>query len=279
MFIKEHSMIKAEVVADSFSRAALGYDGEPLRFLRSSAEFLVDSLTVKSPQKILDVATGTGRAAILSAQAIWPDGLVTAVDISEGMLQQAKQNAAQAGVKNLQFTQANAEQLGFEFKNDYFDVVLCSSGIYIMRNIPQSISEWKRVVKPGGRVAFSTFGTGVLEPMMSRFETALRAYGVEIISPTPLYRLNTAENCKALLNHAGLKNIKILTKQSDYYLPSAKDWITLVKNSGFRFPLERLNKKYLNQFIEEHQTAISQLVTDKGIYLKVPIIVAIGEKS
>ncbi len=278
MFVKENPIIAVSVVADSFSRAAPGYDGEPLQFLRSSAEFLVNSLALKkSPQKILDVATGTGRAAILSAQAVQPDGFVTAVDISTGMLQQAEQNACQAGIKNIQFGQANAEQL--EFEDNVFDVVLCSSGIYIMRNIPQCISEWKRVVNRGGKVAFSTFGKGILEPMMSMFESSLSAYGVEIISPTPLYRLNTEENCRELLESAGLNNIKILTKQSGYYLPSAKEWLILVNHSGFRFPLERLNKTYLNQFLEEHQAAVSRLATARGICLEVPLIVAIGEKS
>lgn len=276
MSVTEHSVIKASVVAQSFSRAASGYDGEPLKFLRYSAEYLVESLNLDSPQGILDIATGTGQAAMKAAQAVQPDGFVTAADISPGMLEQAEKNALQAGIKNITFKLADCENLPFE--ENSFDAVSCSSGIYIMRNIEQCVSEWVRVVKPGGKVGFSSFGEGILEPMMSLYEKLLRAYNVEIISPTPLYRVNTAQICQTILENAGLGDIEIKRVQKDYYIPSVEEWITLIENSGFRFPLERLDKAYLPRFIEEHKAEIAELATEEGIRLSVPIIAAIGRK-
>ncbi|MEK8019681.1 MAG: class I SAM-dependent methyltransferase [Candidatus Parabeggiatoa sp.] len=275
-FTEPNSIIQTSVVAKSFTQAASGYDGEPLKFLKYSAEFLIKNLALRTPQKVLDVATGTGKAAILSAPAVLPAGFVTAVDISEGMLQKAKYNATQAAINNIEFIQTHSEKLDFE--DESFDVTLCSSGIYIMRDIPQCLREWKRVTKKGGRVAFSTFGKGILEPMMSMFESSLRSYGVKIYSPSPLYRLNKKDDCQILLESVGLHDIKVFIKQGSYYIPSAKEWIDIIKNSGFRIPLERLEQKYLNQFIEEHEEAVSQLSTNKGIYLETPIIIAIGKK-
>jgi ubiquinone/menaquinone biosynthesis C-methylase UbiE len=274
--IQQNPIIQPTVVAASFSRAASGYDGEPLRFLRESAKFLVASLPLHISKQVLDIATGTGKAAILAAQAMQTNGAVLAVDIAEGMLQQAKANAAQAGMKNIQFIHASADDLMFD--DNQFDCVFCSSGIYILRDIPKSVNEWVRVVKPQGTVAFSAFGEGILEPMMAMYESLLRDYGVEIISPTPLYRLNTQELCESVLNDAGLVNVNIQIAYRNYHISSAEEWIALVKNSGFRFPLERLDKKYMDQFIAAHKAQISQLATEKGIHLQVPIIVASGQK-
>lgn len=94
--------------------------------------------------KILDVGTGPGFFAIILAELGYQ---VTAVDYTEAMLQQARQNAgALAG--RIQFRTMDAEAL--DFPDGAFDVVISRNVTWNLRHPDQAYSHWVRVLKPGG---------------------------------------------------------------------------------------------------------------------------------
>jgi ubiquinone/menaquinone biosynthesis C-methylase UbiE len=96
--------------------------------------------------KILDVGTGNGSLALVLA-GMGHD--VVGIDISEGMLSVARKKAEERGV-NPDLRIGDAESL--EFEDGCFDAVVSRIVLWTLPNPQKAINEWRRVLKPGGKV-------------------------------------------------------------------------------------------------------------------------------
>ncbi len=91
------------------------------------AQRLVERAPLRPGLQVLDVATGTGPAAIMTARIVGLEGRVVGIDLSPGILELAKCNVAAAGLEQVQVVVGDAEQL--DFPDEQFDGILCSSSI------------------------------------------------------------------------------------------------------------------------------------------------------
>ncbi len=99
---------------------------------------------------VLDLGCGAGLDSLIAAQRVGPEGRVVGIDFSDAMLTRARQAAAQAGIDNVEFRRADAEDLPFD--DDSFDVAL-ANGIFNLNPARDAIlGELVRVVRPGGAV-------------------------------------------------------------------------------------------------------------------------------
>lgn len=112
---------------------------------------LVKAAGVRAGQRVLDVGTGTGVAAITAARA---GARAVGVDPTPELLERARENArlAQVGVE---FRQAGAEEL--PFPDAEFDVVVSHFGHMFAPRAQRAADELLRVLKPGGALAFTTW--------------------------------------------------------------------------------------------------------------------------
>ena len=114
---------------------------------RHALKYIVDG----TPQNILDVACGTGDSTIAAAKAAAEGSKVIGVDISEGMMALVEGKAVEAGVADRITTEVgDGENLRFE--DCSFDRVTCAFGIRNFENKEKGLSEFHRVLKPGGKV-------------------------------------------------------------------------------------------------------------------------------
>ncbi|SHK65169.1 Methyltransferase domain-containing protein [Selenomonas ruminantium] len=108
--------------------------------------YLAEKLNTAESLKILDVGTGAGFFAILLGSL---GHRVTGIDMSADMLHQAKQNVLAAGYR-AEFHKMNAQEL--DFADDVFDVVISRNLTWTLPDATQAYREWRRVLKPGGRL-------------------------------------------------------------------------------------------------------------------------------
>jgi ubiquinone/menaquinone biosynthesis C-methylase UbiE len=101
---------------------------------------------------ILDISTGTGLLALEAAQRVGPAGKVIGIDASQGMLAEARRKTAEAGLRNIDFVQADAEQLAFPHGS--FDFIFCASANVLISDIPCPLRHWFGFLKPPGLIAF-----------------------------------------------------------------------------------------------------------------------------
>ncbi len=109
-------------------------------------QMLENSLPSRKRLKILDVGTEAGFLALLFAEM---GHEVTGIDFSEGMLERAKHNAESMGLE-IDFFHEDAENLPFE--DNTFDLVVNKYILWTLHRPSSAILEWKRVLKPGGRI-------------------------------------------------------------------------------------------------------------------------------
>src|SRR3954469_5538617 len=102
---------------------------------------------------VLDLGSGGGIDVLLSARRVAPSGTAYGLDMTDEMLDLARQNQAKAGIANVHWLKGHIEAI--PLPADAADVVLSTCVITLSSNKPQAPREAARVLKPGGWFAVS----------------------------------------------------------------------------------------------------------------------------
>jgi len=124
--------------------------GEPTRQMLEMAR-------IQPGQRILDIAAGAGEPAVSAAERVGPGGYVLATDISEGIIELARQVAHERGLKQIETRAMDGEKL--DLPDGTFDAVLCRLGLMYMPHPVTALREWRRVLRAGGYVTVAVFST------------------------------------------------------------------------------------------------------------------------
>jgi len=139
---------KATYVRNMFSAIADKYDFQNtlLSFNRDRSwrKFAVSKTGVTGGERVLDVATGTGKLALDLAKAVGERGEVIGIDFCQEMLDKAKKK------ENIEFVLATSESL--PFPHDTFDCATIGFALRNVTDVEQTLRETTRAIKPGGRV-------------------------------------------------------------------------------------------------------------------------------
>ncbi|MDD7319191.1 MAG: bifunctional demethylmenaquinone methyltransferase/2-methoxy-6-polyprenyl-1,4-benzoquinol methylase UbiE [Prevotella sp.] len=154
----------------------------------------ISQLAQYAPQRMLDIATGTGDFAILAAQMLKPASLIGA-DISEGMMEIGRKKVEQASLNDI-ISFRKEDCMNLTFADNSFDAVTAAFGIRNFKNLDRGLAEMCRVLKPGGHLSIVELSQPVGFPMKQLFRiyshTILPVYGKMISKDSSAYRYLTA---------------------------------------------------------------------------------------
>jgi len=102
---------------------------------------------------VLDLGSGAGADVLISARRVAPGGRAIGLDMTVEMLDLARRNAAEAGVDNVEFLQGYLEDI--PLPDDSVDVVISNCVLNLAADKSVVLAEAARVLRPGGRLAFS----------------------------------------------------------------------------------------------------------------------------
>ena len=128
----------------------------------------IKELSPFKPKTILDIATGTGDFAILSAKMLLPDTLIGA-DISEGMMEIGRQKVKNEGLEGIISFQKE-DCLNLTFPSDTFEAVTAAFGIRNFQDLERGLVEMYRVLKKGGHLCIIELTTPISFPMKQLFK-------------------------------------------------------------------------------------------------------------
>jgi ubiquinone/menaquinone biosynthesis C-methylase UbiE len=265
---------KAKAAA-TYDAAADHFDDEPLAFWERIGRRTVERLTLATGAKVLDVGCGTGASALPAAQAIGSRGFVTGVDLSERLLDRGRAKAKARGVSNVQFRLADMTSLGYP--NDHFDAVVSVFSIFFVPDMEGLVRELWRVVRPGGKLAVTTWGPRIFEPAYSRWQTAIKRERPDLYSAfNPWDRITDPLAVRRLLQDGGAANIEVTAEDGVQMLRSAEDWWIVALGSGLRWAIEQMGPEAAARIKTDNVNWLSHNKVDR---LETNAIYAVGQKA
>ncbi|NOQ69845.1 MAG: methyltransferase domain-containing protein [Gammaproteobacteria bacterium] len=239
---------RKKMIQQGFDTVAAGYDHPSLSFFPETAKRLIEQLKLEPDQHLLDVCTGTGVVALTAAEKL-TNGTVTGVDLSSGMLQQAKSKAAEKNLNNPEFKQMDLEHLSLENLNraDTFDVATSSFGLFFLEDMTQGLTNIASTVRQGGKVAITTFTGDAFSPMADIFISNYEATG-RVVPPLSWKRLATEELIQEQFNAVGITKVDIHHEPLGYQMTEPKMWWDVVWNAGWRVLLNQMSEEEQKEF-------------------------------
>ena len=248
-------------VIKGFDTVSDTYDKAPS--LRGIAEHLVKVAKLSRGLNVLDIGCGTGWASIPAAHAVTPSGQVIGVDLSKNQLSRAKEKANQVGLKHVEFLEQDASKLDFPDEN--FDVTICASVIFFLPDAPAALKEWYRVLKPGGRVVFSSFADSS-DPIKLKFNERMSLMNPGEKPPASRAKFSRPEDCQGHLSEAGFEQIQISSEQFGHFAASGEEWWEGLMSSYQGYRISALPANQIAQLKADMIHEIELLRTPQGIW-------------
>lgn len=193
---------------NKFSPGWKKWDELTMDFLKPMGDEIIRLLNLKEDDMVLDIAAGTGEPGLTIASGL-KGGKVTATDLSDGMLQVARENAAKRGIKNFETVVSDVSEMPFD--DNTFDAISCRFGYMFFPDMQLAANEMVRVLKTGGRLATAVWSG----PEKNFWVTAIASTiqkNMQLPAPPPgspgMFRCAEPGLMKNILREAGLKNIK-----------------------------------------------------------------------
>ncbi len=139
---------------DKFSGGWRKWDTHTMAFLQPAGDAIISMLSPKPHSTILDIAAGTGEPGLTLATMV-PEGRVVITDLSDDMLNVAREKIADRGLGNVEVLPADVSELPFD--DNTFDAISCRMGFMFFPDMDLAAREMARVLKPGGTVATSVW--------------------------------------------------------------------------------------------------------------------------
>ncbi|KAI9668307.1 MAG: hypothetical protein M1821_001127 [Bathelium mastoideum] len=161
---------------------------------------------IETGQRVLDLACGTGLVTFLASEAVGAGGEVIGVDISTGMLEQAKARKERESEKfsNVRFFQHDIIDLGdiVEIEEASFDFITIASALVLLKDAKAAVTGWVKYLKRGGK-----FVTDANHPQNFIDGMVIERVGSRLGAPVPYHRdwVKGEESLPELLRDAGLE--------------------------------------------------------------------------
>ena len=216
------------------------------RWYGETTRRMLDLARIAPGQRVLDIAAGAGEPAVSAAERVGAGGYVLATDISEGIVELARQVAHERGMRQVETRAMDGEQL--ELADASFDAVLCRLGLMYMPHPVAALREWRRVLRPGGRVAVAVFSTpdrndwGAVPAAIIRRRAGLAP---PVAGQPGPFALGAPGVLEAVFREAGFGDPELLAVPVPHRAASAADYVRTAREAfgGFNAMMARLSER------------------------------------
>jgi ubiquinone/menaquinone biosynthesis C-methylase UbiE len=187
---------------------------------------LSERAALRSGERVLDVACGTGVVARVAAGRVGSAGNVVALDLNWEMLAVARSLPAADGTT---IGWLEGTVLALPFPDAVFDAVLCQLGLQFFPDRPSALTEIRRVLTRDGRMAISVFGPLAGNPATQALADALDAHlgpGASLAKRTE-HALADTQELWTLVSAAGFRDVVIHTATKMVHFPSVADYVRI----------------------------------------------------
>jgi SAM-dependent methyltransferase len=261
--------------AMTYNAAADYFDHPVSSFWHCFGRQTIERLDLRPGEKVLDVCSGSGGSALPAAERVGPEGKVIAVDLADRLIALASAKAETNSLENIEFRVADMLDLGYPDAS--FDAVVCVFGIFFVPDMSGAVRELWRMVKPGGRLAITTWGPELFEPANRLFWEAIGAVRPDLQRGfNPWERISEPSGLSEMLAAAGVQTDTIVAEASTHPLQTPEDWWAIAMGSGYRGTLAQLDEAALHHVRREN---LSRLADEQVSAIETNVIYAVATKE
>ncbi|MEO7157293.1 MAG: class I SAM-dependent methyltransferase, partial [Vicinamibacterales bacterium] len=220
-----------------YDAGASEYDRLTGRWSRKFVPTVLRGVAASEGSRILDIATGTGDAAIAAAAIVGRSGRVVGLDTSAPMLEIAREKASAA---HIEFTVGDARELSFPA--DSFDGVTCLFGLMFIPDLRTALEGFRRVLRGGGSMAATTWCTAREAPfagfVAEELAVELPSEREDLLRP---FSLSNRDTLARILAEAGFGEVSVVSESHEMTFESVADFWQPIEAGG-----GRLGQAYLS---------------------------------
>lgn len=266
-----------ENIAGLYHRASANYGQIGPNFFAYAGQHLVEHAGIEEGSQVLDIGAGRGANLFPAAQRVGPHGTVVGIDLAEGMVQATTAEIARQHLPQASMLQMDAENL--TFADASFDTLLCGFAIFLFPHLERALSEFFRVLRPGGRIGIT---------IAQDIAALSRWYGEHITAYHERYHFplsaGTGEgtNYAELPHHltqAGFSNVREQQEQANFTYTDAQEWWDAHWTHGPRYSLEHMSPEVLAQFKQDVFTRLAQETQPDGIHETLKLRYILADKA
>ena len=247
-------------VVGVFSRAAPTYDTVGPRHFEYFARRIVEFIGVQPDERVLDVATGTGRVLAAAADRLAGTGHLVGVDLTAAMLERAAATVRDRALSNVDLKLGDAERL--DLPSASFDVVLCAFGLSSFANKDRALQELHRVLRHGGRLGIvDAFGWYFQhDARWHRHVEVLRASGAQVSNDAP----DSRDELVSLVVRAGFVDVDASTDSCELVFQDEDEWWRWSWSHGTRGLFESVSPSRLLELRRQLSATLAECREQDG---------------
>jgi ubiquinone/menaquinone biosynthesis C-methylase UbiE len=224
---------------------------------RHIGEWLIANLDVHPGQTILELACGPGDTGFAAAPLLGPTGRLILTDFAPAMVEAARRRGAELGLANVEYRVMDAERM--DLADGSVDGVLCRWGYMLMADPAAAFKETRRILRRGGRLCFSVFGSAERNPWAAMPARVL-IEGGHMAPPAPeapgILALANPDRITRLLADAGFGHPRIEEVPLIFDFESANEYWSFLKEIAGALAL------VITSLPEERQRAVRRTLED-----------------
>lgn len=268
---------------DSWNKFSSGWkkwDELTMDFLKPMGDKIISLLDLKENDIVLDVASGTGEPGLTIASRL-KKGKVIGVDISQDMLEIAKENADARGINNFEILACDVCNLPFE--DNTFDAISCRFGFMFFPDMQLAAKEMVRVLKPGGKIATSVWNvaeknfwvTAIMGTIKKNMELPIPPDGAP-----GMFRCAKDGLIVGLFSNAGLRNVSQCEVSSQMKSKTTEVYWAMMNDIGAPIvaALSKADDALKEKIKKEVFHEVSQRFPDGNVIFDTSALIIYGEK-
>ena len=232
--------------------------------------WLITKLAPQPGDTVLELAAGPGDTGFAAAALVGEAGRLISSDFSPEMVEVARRRGADLGLENVDHRVIDAERIDLDVAS--VDGVLCQNAFMLVADPQAALSETRRVLRPGGRLAMSVWGAPERNPWASVGGRILVERGL-LPPPEPgapgVFSMASEEHTRALLGDAGFTAVHTDEVPIRFVFSDVDDyerWVSDLSGS-FATVLRGLPEGELEALRAELRTAFEPYATQQGYEL------------